>query len=133
VQVDRIYDSLEIDRVIAAASEEEEAAVVDACQTALLSKAADKPRGTFRQLVPRTGGQLQSDLRDLAAMFINCVVADVQTAKAELGSVWKARPRSKVLFVIWHRIAAHHVASLNGAPAYACVRSRAARRARWSW
>jgi hypothetical protein len=66
------------------------AEAVSASQAALLAF-ADKPRKTFRRLMPNgPGGALQRDMMQLAATFFDCVVSDVRTNKAELGSVWQS-------------------------------------------
>jgi hypothetical protein len=66
------------------------AAAVTESQAALCAF-ANLPRRTFRRLVPRERGKLQKDVLHVVATFFDCVVADVRTNKAELGSVWKAR------------------------------------------
>lgn len=92
MQVDDIVKSIGFQTKFDAADDDlaKQAEAVSACQAALLAF-ADKPRKTFRRLMPNgPGGQLQRDLMQLAAAFFDCVVSDVRTNKAELGSVWKS-------------------------------------------
>lgn len=67
--------------------------MVRVCCDKLLGLAVDHQRSTFRRLVPRVGGALQRELVEVGMLFFDCVRKDIQTTKAELGSVWKARLR----------------------------------------
>lgn len=87
--MDAIYTELQIPAEVADDAAAEEA--VKACRERLLDLAVDHQRSTFRRLVPRLGGALQRELSAVAMLFFDCVRADIQTTKAELGGVWKAR------------------------------------------
>ena len=114
-----MLNALDVERKLSSAIE---AAAVTACQDTLLALAL-KPRGTFRALVPRQGGRLRSDLVYVGSLFFQCVVADVQSAKAELGSVWKARRvRAACALVVLRTSSLAHIASALAEPRVALLR-----------